>query len=197
MCMVNRMRFRFLIVWMVLGGLVGCATKSSQISERNIMPQSWSLEALTDPKECAGIDGVYNNIGAGKIDKVSPLVEVSFNVALGRPMPSARTPETITVAVKDDSALVFTFGERSSASLSQPFRCVEGWYLIERRRSDMYLGDGVNMDYSNLDLALGKSKEGELIVHSIADEKYSSLLVFKSKDSRESWSLFPRVVQKP
>jgi len=159
------------------------------------MPQSWALEIPTNPGECSLIDGVYENIGQGKTEEESLLIEVRFDVALGRPMPSAKTPETIAVAVFDDNTLVFSFGGPLSASISEPYKCVEGWYLIERKRSDIYLGDGANMEYSNWEIALRKSKEEGLIIHSVADEKYSSLAVIESTEFRQIWSLFLRVNQ--
>jgi hypothetical protein len=161
------------------------------------MPQSWSLETPTDPGKCGLIDGVYKNIGIGKIEETSPLREVGFDVALGRPMPSAKTPETVAVKVSDRNIVVFTFEGHQRTSFSQPYKCMEGWYVIEENRDHVYLGDGVSLDQSDRRIALGKSQDGSLIVHTVAVEQYSSLLVFKSKDSRESWYLFSRLGQMP
>ena len=187
------MRFQILTSWAVFFCIAGCANTVSQNSDRIHMPSSWSLEISTDPGECSLIDGVYNNNGLGRIEEDSPLLEVGFDVALGRPVPSARTPETIAVTVENGNTLIFAFGSPQTTSFSQPSKCVDGWYIFERKRSDIYLGDGVDMDHSILNIAIGKSQDGSLIVHSVADEQYSSILVFKSKDSREGWFLFPRI----
>jgi hypothetical protein len=157
------------------------------------MPSSWLLETSTDPGKCSLIDGVYNNNGLGKIIEGSPLFEVGLDVALGRPMPSARTPEAIRVEVDRGSTLTFFFIGQTNTSFSEPTKCVDGWYLFEQERSNVYLGDGVEMDYSIQIFALGKSQDGGLIVHSVVNEQYSALLVFKSSDSREAWFLFPRI----
>jgi len=187
------MRFQILISWVVFISIAGCANTGSQNIDRNHMPSSWLVETSTDPEKCSLIDGVYNNNGLGKIKQGSPLFEVGLDVALGRPMPSARTPEVIRVKVDRGSTLTFLFIGQANTSFSEPTKCVDGWYLYEQKLSDVYLGDGVEMDYSIQKFALGKSQDGGLIVHSVVDEQYSSLWVFKSSDSREAWFLFPRI----
>ena len=70
--------------------------------------------------------------------------------------------------------------------------CSNGWYKSEMKTTNEYLGDGATLDYLNRNIGLGKTVDGDLIVHLMLEGQFSSFLILKSRDIRESWSRYER-----
>ena len=155
------------------------------------MPEGWSLAISHNTEECASINGDYQTLGLGKLKEGGSLIQSRLDVALGYAFPSSRMPGQVSISVgKGGNVLSHQFGYPINQSYSVPTNCSGGWYKLEERLSDTYVGDGSTLDHSNRKIWLGKSADGSLIVHLMLESQFSSLLVFKSRDIRETWSKY-------
>jgi hypothetical protein len=171
--------------------LVGCTVTTNYNEGGNSIPADWVLAVSQAPKECVSIDGDYKTFGVGKFKEGEELTQARLDAALGYAFPSEKIPEHVGISLEqENSTLSIKFGDPVNRIFSAPIICSNGWYLFEETLTNQYLGDGVDLDYSISKIELGKSLDGDLILHLLLDIQSSSFLILKSRDTRETWSKY-------
>jgi len=181
-------------VWLLIICQAGCAISTDFNENGNSMPNVWAIEAPHESKECVSIDGVYQIHGLGKLKEGDSLIEIRLDVVLGHAFPSNKIPNQVSMSIDEDMSLLnYQFGYPVNQSLSVSVICSNGWYKLEKRLTNQYVGDGANLDYSNRNIELGKTADGDLIIHLMLETQFSSFLVLKSHATREIWSRYERL----
>ena len=171
--------------------LVGCTVTTKLNEGGNSIPDGWSTAIANAPEECVSIDGDYQTFGLGKFNEGEGLTQARLDAALGHAFPSEKIPEQVSISLhKETDSLNIQFGQPANRGFSTPVICTNGWYKFEKRLTNQYLGDGATLDYSISKIELGKSADGDLILHLSLDIQSSSFLILKSRDIRESWSRY-------
>ncbi len=159
------------------------------------MPGAWSVVVPLGPNVCPSIDGDYQILGMGKLEKGLSLTQTRLDVALGYTFPSDGMPKHVSISMEEgNSILNFKFGDPVNQSFSEPASCDDGWYAFGQQQTDQYVGDGANLDYSLRKIRLGKAVDGSLIVHLLLEAQFSSFAVLKSHEVREIWSRYEKSV---
>ena len=185
------------IRWAIASGffifiLMGCTTTNFN-EDGNSIPDGWTVPVSHNAQHCNPIGGVYQNVGVGKFREGVDLKQARLDAALGYVFPTVKMPHQVSIEVNEDSNVIqYHFLGPENQSFSTTVNCLDGWYKSEQKVSDHYVGDGATLDYSNRKIELGKSSDGELIVHVLLETQFSSFLVFKSFEIRESWSIYEK-----
>jgi hypothetical protein len=146
------------------------------------------------PEGCVSIDGEYQTFGIEKIERSEGWTTARLDAALGYAFPSKEIPEKVSISFDpESSSLNIEFDHPVNQGFSSPANCVDGWYEFEDKLTNQYLGDGTTLDHSISKIKLGKSADGDLILHLVFDVQSSSFLVLRSRDIGESWSRYEEV----
>jgi len=174
--------------------LIGCTVTKNNNEDGNSMPESWFPVIANALDECVPVDGVYQTFGIGKYEEGEELVQARLDVALGHAYPSDRIPRRVSISLRRKTDMInIQFGQPINRSFLMPMSCSNGWFKIEQKQTNQYVGDGTTLDYLNRDIELGKTVDGDLIVHLTLEGQFSSFMALKSRDLRESWSKYEEI----
>jgi len=179
------------LIWLLVICVSGCATPTDLNKVDNLIPDEWSAVVPPDASGCSSINGDYQNLGVGRFKRDEPLAQTRLDVALGHTFPSGKMPKQVNISLEEESNMLnYQFIGPVEQSFKIFTSCSNGWYKLEKRLTNHYLGDGANLDFSNRKVELGRTVEGDLIVHLILEIQSSSFLVLKSRDTVELWSKY-------
>jgi hypothetical protein len=182
---------RVTIIGVALCLFTGCTTTANFNEGGHPLPGDWLIAASGDSKNCLPIDGNYENLGMGRLSKEEPLIEMRLDIALGHFSSSNRIPKHVNISLNnDDSLLSYYLSHPDNRGFSISATCSNGRYVLKKELNNHYVGDGTTLDYSNRTIELGKSAEGDLIVHLWIETQFSSFGFLKSRTKREIWSRY-------
>jgi hypothetical protein len=189
--MVINRKYRYSFTLIVALSIVGCAGSTGLNNVGNSMPDGWSVMVSNESGVCASIDGDYQVLGLGRDSEGASLIQTRLDTALGHTFPTSEIPKQVKIMVnKETNTLKLDFGDPVNRSFSETVSCSQGWYLLEQKQSDLYIGDGTSLDHLHRNVELAKATDGSLIVHLMGEAQFSSFIVHKSREESEIWSKY-------
>lgn len=188
------MNRRHVILPLLAGLIGGCAAGGLASGASPGFPAGWQYLLPPPSAVCADLGGEYDNIGEGYLSGAEQAQQVRLDAALGFPLPAARKAGSMVIVDSPEQlSLRLHFVGEEEQRIDLEAHCVDGWRRFQIERTSAYLGDGVQMASGSRAVSLTRARDGSLIVHQRAEEKYRTAFVFRSESVNEGWHRYPLV----